>query len=55
MQKKMKICFHLFLLCATIDVAQLKPRAMHVSTEKAIALRIKPPFDMIIVIVLSVA
>ena len=36
-----------FLLCATIDVAQVKPRAMHVRTEKAIALREKPPFDII--------
>ena len=44
-----------FLLCATIDVAQVKPRAMHVSTEKAIALREKPPFDIIKVIVVPIA
>ena len=43
-----------FLLCATIDVAQVKPRAMHVSTEKAIALREKPPFDNIKTIILSI-
>lgn len=34
------------LLCVTSGVTQRKPRAMHVSTEKAIALIIKPPFDM---------
>jgi hypothetical protein len=45
----------IFLLCATIDVAQVKPRAMHVSTEKAIALREKPPFDIIKVIVVPIA
>ena len=44
-----------FILCVTIDVTQLKPRAMHVSPEKAIALRIKPPFDMMIVIILPIA
>jgi hypothetical protein len=43
-----------FLLCATIDVAQVKPRAMHVSTEKAIALREKPPFDNIKTIILPI-
>lgn len=42
------------LLCATIDVAQVKPRAMHVSTEKAIALREKPPFDNIKTIILPI-
>ena len=31
-----------------INVAQRKPRAMHVSIEKAIALSEKPPFDIII-------
>ena len=45
----------LFLLCVTIDVTQVKPRAMHVSTEKAIALREKPPFDIIKVIVVPIA
>ena len=44
-----------FLLCVTIDVTQVKPRAMHVSTEKAIALREKPPFDIIKVIVVPIA
>ena len=43
------------LLCVTIDVTQVKPRAMHVSTEKAIALREKPPFDIIKVIVVPIA
>ena len=45
----------LLLLCVTIDVTQVKPRAMHVSTEKAIALREKPPFDIIKVIVVPIA
>ena len=29
-----------------LNVAQRKPRAMHVSIEKAIALSEKPPFDI---------
>ena len=33
-----------------LNVAQRKPRAMHVSIEKAIALSEKPPFDIIQVI-----
>ena len=37
------------------DVAQVKPRAMHVSTEEAIALSGKPPFDIIRVIVVPIA
>ena len=43
--------FRLFL-CVTINVAQVKTRAMNVSIEKAIALREKPPFDNIKTIIL---
>ena len=39
-------------LCVTINVAQVKTRAMKVSTKEAIALSGNPPFDNIKTIIL---